>query len=387
MVAVMTDSAPSTVRTIGVVGGGQLARMMIPAAIELGLDIAVLAGSDTESAAQVAHRVEIGSHEDADAVAAFAASVDAVTFDHEHVPQDILRALEADGIAVRPGADALIHAQDKLVMRERLTELGHPCPQWWRITSRADLERALEEAGGRIVVKTARGGYDGHGVAVISSADEVADWLERGDDLLAEQLVPFTRELSAQVARRPGGQVAAYPVVESEQKDGVCFRVAAPAPGLSAERDAEIRGLAERIAEDLGVVGMLAVELFELADGTVLVNELAMRPHNTGHWSMDGCVTSQFEQHLRAVADLPLGSTEPLRPAAVMVNLLGGTREDLVEGGRIAVEQDPSATIHLYGKGVRPGRKVGHVNLTGEDMDEVTARGIRAAATIVDADD
>ncbi len=381
-----SDASLPPVRSIGVVGGGQLARMMIPAAIELGISISVLATSPDESAAQVAASVHQGRHDDPDAVTAFAKTVDAITFDHEHVPPAILRSLEGAGVRVRPGSQALLHAQDKLIMRERLTELGHPCPRWWRISSAEELDAAIAEAGGELVVKTARGGYDGHGVAIVTSSAEAADWL--GDEpLLGEEKVPFVRELSAQVARRPGGDSVSYPVVESEQRNSVCFRVAAPAPGLSDQRQQEIQALARRIADDLGVVGMLAVELFDLPDGSVAVNELAMRPHNTGHWSMDGARTSQFEQHLRAVADLPLGDPSPLTPASVMVNLLGGTREDLADGAWAAVAADPAVKIHLYGKGVRPGRKVGHVNLAGDDMAALTDRGLAAASVIVDAED
>src|SRR5699024_10052989 len=182
----------------------------------------------------------------------------------------------------------------------------------WRIGSREDLAAALAETGGLLIIKTPRGGYDAHGVRLIEDAAQGEDWLEAHGELLAEELVPFTRELSAQVARRPGGEAIAYPVVQSVQKDGVCYEVVAPAPDLDAESQQRIQALALAIAEDLDVTGMLAVELFETADGQVLVNELAMRPHNTGHWSMDGAVTGQFEQHLRAVADLPLGATAPL---------------------------------------------------------------------------
>ena len=277
-----------------------------------------------------------------------------------------------------------MHAQDKLVMRERLTALGHPCPRWWRIDSAAALEDALGEAGGRLVVKTPRGGYDAHGVRIVETAAEADDWLGEHGELLAEELVPFTRELSAQVARRPGGEARAYPVVQSLQKDGVCYEIVAPAPGLDDADQRRIQDLALAIAEDLGVTGMLAVELFETADGRVLVNELAMRPHNTGHWSMDGAVTGQFEQHLRAAADLPLGATTPLAPVAVMVNLLGGTAQDLAPGTAAALAQEPGLKVHLYGKSVRPGRKIGHVTLLGDDAEDLLARAHRAEHLIID---
>ena len=377
-------NAPAASR-IGVIGAGQLARMMLGPAIELGLTTIVLATDPAESAADVASRVRIGRHDDEGSVRALAAEVEVITFDHEHVPAAILEGIEQEGIAaVRPGPAALIHAQDKLIMRERLTALGHPCPRWWRIGAVAELDAALEEAGGRLVVKTPRGGYDAHGVRIIESVGQVTDWLAEHGELLAEELVPFTRELSAQVARRPGGEAVAYPVVQSVQKDGVCYEVVAPAPGLDARAQQRIQDLALAIAEDLDVTGMLAVELFETADGAVSVNELAMRPHNTGHWSMDGAITGQFEQHLRAVADLPLGSTATHAPAAVMVNLLGGTAEDLAPGAQAALAADPALKIHLYGKSVRPGRKIGHVTLVGEDPAQLLERAHRAERLIID---
>ena len=372
-------------RRIGVVGAGQLARMMLGPAIELGLDLTVLATDPAESAAAVAGDVTLGAHDDERAVRELAGPVEVVTFDHEHVPPRILEGIGRDGLAaVRPGPDALLHAQDKLHMRERLSALGHPCPRWWRLPDAAALEAALAEAGGRIVVKTPRGGYDGHGVRIVERAEDVADWFAQGGDLLGEELVPFTRELSAQVARRPGGEAVAYPVVASRQKDGVCYEVIAPAPDLDPAAERRIRELALAIAEDLDVVGMLAVELFETADGAVSVNELAMRPHNTGHWSMDGAVTGQFEQHLRAVADLPLGATTPLAPCAVMVNLLGGAAEDLRPGLEAALAADPELKVHLYGKSVRPGRKIGHVTLLGEEPGALLERAHRAERLIID---
>ena len=367
------------------VGAGQLARMMLGPAIELGLELEVLATDPAESAAAVAARVRLGRHDDETAVRGLAEEVDVLTFDHEHVPTAILEGIGRDALAaVRPGPGALVHAQDKLVMRERLTALGHPCPRWWRIDSAAALEDALGEAGGRLVVKTPRGGYDAHGVRIVETAAEADDWLGEHGELLAEELVPFTRELSAQVARRPGGEARAYPVVQSLQKDGVCYEIVAPAPGLDDADQRRIQDLALAIAEDLGVTGMLAVELFETADGRVLVNELAMRPHNTGHWSMDGAVTGQFEQHLRAAADLPLGATTPLAPVAVMVNLLGGTAEDLAPGTAAALAQEPGLKVHLYGKSVRPGRKIGHVTLLGDDAEDLLARAHRAERLIID---
>ncbi|MCY1695878.1 5-(carboxyamino)imidazole ribonucleotide synthase [Curtobacterium sp. SL109] len=370
---------------VGVVGGGQLARMMVPAAVELGIDIRVLAEGPDMSAA-IAATAE-GDYHDADTVLAFARDVDVVTFDHEHVPQDVLRALVAAGVAVRPGPDALAVAQDKIVMRTRLTELGLPVPDWAAVHDPDELRAFLDAHGGRAVVKTARGGYDGKGVRVVTDPADVEDWFialaESGSAqaLLAEEFVPFTRELAQSVARRPSGEVVAWPLVETEQRDGVCAEVIAPAPD-SAGRLADLaESIAVRIAEELDVTGVLAVELFQTGDERILINELAMRPHNTGHWSIDGATTSQFEQHLRAVLDLPLGATGTNAPVAVMVNVLGGPADgDLAARYPGALAAFPEAKYHFYGKAPRPGRKIGHVTVTGDDVDDVVYRARSAAA-------
>lgn len=367
---------------VGVIGGGQLARMMIAPAVELGIDIRVLAEDEGMSAQLAA--TAVGDYRDLDTVRRFAADVDVVTFDHEHVPQEVLRALVADGVAVHPGPDALRFAQDKLDMRARLTELGVPQPDWARIADTVELQRFLDAHGGRGVVKTPRGGYDGKGVRVVSDAAEAQDWfsgLAEGDALLVEELVPFVRELAQQIARRPSGESVAYPVVETVQRDGVCAEVIAPAPGVDAEHAAEAARIGAEIAEGLGVTGMLAVELFQTDDGRILVNELAMRPHNSGHWSQDGAVTGQFEQHLRAVADLPLGETTPIAPWSVMVNILGGpVGAAMVDRIPAALAAGADAKVHTYGKAPRPGRKVGHVNVAGADLETTRARARAAAA-------
>lgn len=367
---------------VGVIGGGQLARMMIAPAVELGLDLRVLAETDGMSAKLAA--TAVGDYRDLETVRAFAADVDVITFDHEHVPQDVLRALVADGVAVHPGPDALQYAQDKLVMRARLAELGVPQPDWARVADADELQVFLDDHGGRAVVKTPRGGYDGKGVRVVSAADDAADWfaqLSGGDGLLVEELVSFRRELAQQVARRPSGQTVAYPVVETVQRDGVCAEVFAPAPGAGERLAQMAEDIGRRIADGLGVTGMLAVELFETDDDRILVNELAMRPHNSGHWSQDGAVTGQFEQHLRAVADLPLGETSPRAPWAAMVNILGGPTEGTFESRfEAAMSEHPDAKIHTYGKDARPGRKVGHVNAAGDDLDDVVYTARAAAA-------
>ncbi|MET0952634.1 MAG: 5-(carboxyamino)imidazole ribonucleotide synthase [Aeromicrobium sp.] len=361
---------------LAVIGGGQLARMMQQSAIGLGIRVRLLAEGPDVSAAQVVPDHVVGDYTDLDTLRSVVADAPVVTFDHEHVPPEHLRALEAEGHACRPGPHALLFAQDKGAMRERLTAMGVPCPRHRMIETSAD----LEEFGYPAVVKTTRGGYDGKGVWVVRSAAEADEAFASGRALLAEELVDFRRELSVLVARSPSGEVRSYPVVESRQADGVCAEVVAPAPDLGPALADRARQLGERIATELDVTGILAVELFETTDGRLLVNELAMRPHNTGHWSIDGAVTSQFENHLRGVLDLPLGSTDARAPWTVMVNVLGGAVEDLEAQRAVVLAAEPDVKVHLYGKSVKAGRKVGHVTAYGPDLDDVLARARRAAA-------
>ncbi|MFT4229252.1 MAG: 5-(carboxyamino)imidazole ribonucleotide synthase [Microbacterium sp.] len=371
---------------VGVVGGGQLARMMIAPAVELGVELRVLAEEEGMAARLAASAV--GDYRDLATVQEFAEHVDVVTFDHEHVPQEVLRALVEAGVRVHPGPDALQYAQDKLLMRAKLAELGLPQPDWAAVTDARGLQAFVDAHGGRAVVKTPRGGYDGKGVRVVSAGAEADDWFAalaedaRGGALLAEELVDFSRELAQQVARRPSGDIAVWPVVETVQRDGVCAEVIAPAPH-AGERLIEVAAqLGVAIATGLGVTGALAVELFETADARLLVNELAMRPHNSGHWTQDGAVTSQFEQHLRAVLDLPLGDPSPREDWSVMVNILGGPADGALQARFPAVlAAHPAVKVHTYGKAPRPGRKVGHVTASGDDLDDVAYRA-RAAASL-----
>ncbi|WP_110241712.1 5-(carboxyamino)imidazole ribonucleotide synthase [Nocardioides gilvus] len=373
---------PALAPTLAVIGGGQLARMMAQPAIALGLPLRLLAEAEGVSAAQVIVDHQVGDHRDLDDLRRVTAGCSVVTFDHEHVPTAHLHALAADGIAVRPGPDALVHAQDKGVMRARLAEIGVPCPRNAIVTDLAQ----VEAFGFPCVLKTTRGGYDGKGVWVVRTSAEAEAAFEAarlaGVEVLAEELVDFKRELSALVARSPSGQAAAYPVVASTQVDGVCAEVIAPAPDLDPELAGSAQQIALRIAGELDVTGILAVELFETSDGRVLVNELAMRPHNTGHWTQDGAVTSQFENHLRAVMDLPLGSPSPRAKWTVMVNILGGPHDAgrLYDGFPHVMARDPHLKVHLYGKDWRPGRKVGHVNAFGDDLDDTLERARHAAA-------
>jgi 5-(carboxyamino)imidazole ribonucleotide synthase len=365
---------------VGMVGGGQLARMTHQAAISLGQSLRVLAASSDDSAALVAADVRIGTHTDLAALREFAKGCDAVTFDHEHVPGEHIRALQAEGVKVFPGADALVFAQDKGRMRERLAELGAPVPRWRRVSSAEDIAAFAAETGWPVVAKATRGGYDGRGVWMLGSPAEAAELVATGTELIVEERVPLRRELAALVARSPFGQVAAYPVVETVQRDGICVEVLAPAPGLPEEAALDAQQLAIDLATELGVVGLLAVELFD-TDGGIVVNELAMRPHNSGHWTMEGARTSQFEQHLRAVLDYPMGATAMTAPVVVMANVLGGQPGGISIDERLhhLFAEDPGARVHLYGKQVRPGRKIGHVTVLGDDLGTVRARAARAA--------
>ncbi|MHB1490123.1 N5-carboxyaminoimidazole ribonucleotide synthase [mine drainage metagenome] len=375
---------------VAVVGGGQLARMMAPAAVALGVHLRVLVEASDSSAAQVVPDAPVGAANDDAAIRSLVEGADVLTFEHEHVPNALLRDLRGHGIPVHPGPEALVHAQDKIVMRRRLTELGLPCPRWAELPDTTSLERFLVEVGGTAVVKTSRGGYDGKGVRVVHSVEDVADWFEdavEGPALLVEEKVAFTRELAVLVARSPSGEIRTWPVVESIQEDGVCSVVVAPAPDLDPTVEEEARRVAVAVAEGLGVTGVLAVELFELAGesgrgGSVVVNELAMRPHNSGHWTIDGSVTSQFEQHLRAVLDLPLGDTTARARWTVMANVLGSSRSELTHALADVSSADPAVKVHLYGKSVRPGRKLGHVTASGDDLADVRRRARAAAALI-----
>lgn len=384
--------------TVAVVGGGQLARMMAPAATALGVDLRVLVEGPTTSAAQVVRDAPVGTPAQTEAVLALVQGppvADVLTFEHEHIPAATIAAVEEVGVPVRPGPGALLHAQDKRAMRESLTELGTPCPRWAPLPDARALEAFLATSGGEAVVKTIRGGYDGKGVRVVRSADEVADWFaaaaDGGAELLVEEKVPFVRELAVLLARRPSGEVRVWPVVETVQVGGVCAEVVAPAPGLDPEVAREAVAAAVAVAEGLDVTGVLAVEMFELDaasasargdDRRVLVNELAMRPHNSGHWTIDGAVTSQFEQHLRAVLDLPLGETAARAPWSVMANVLGSSLDRLTDALPAVLASDPGAKVHLYGKEVRPGRKLGHVTVSGDDLGAVRERAASAAALL-----
>ncbi|MBF6232481.1 5-(carboxyamino)imidazole ribonucleotide synthase [Nocardia farcinica] len=372
--------------TVTMIGGGQLARMTHQAAIALGQRLRVLAEKVDDPAAQVSPEVVLGSHTDLAALRKAAVGSHALTFDHEHVPTEHLEVLVAEGVNVAPPPTALVYAQDKLAMRTRLAELGLPVPAFTAVTAPAEAIAFGDEHGWPFVLKAVRGGYDGRGVWMPADATEaerlVTEQLARGTRLLAEAKVDLRRELSAMVARSPFGQAATWPVVETVQRNGQCAVVIAPAPDLPDEIATAAETMALNLARELGVVGVMAVELFETHAGELLVNELAMRPHNSGHWGMDGARTGQFEQHLRAVLDYPLGDTAPLAPVTVMANILGAPEAPAMsmdERLHHLFARMPEAKVHLYGKGERPDRKIGHVNVLGDDVAVVREKAERAA--------
>lgn len=372
------------------IGGGQLARMTHQAAIGLGVELRVLARDAAESAARVVSEPFLGDHDDAAALREFAAGVDVITFDHEHVPPALLRELIELGTPVRPSPEALIHAQDKITMRRELSQVGLPCPEWDFIPDDADDEQAAtvlaafgDRVGWPIVMKTSRGGYDGRGVWVVDDLAQACAVLREAELApnalwLVEEKVDFVRELAAQVARSPHGQAVAYPVVQTVQTDGICTEVIAPAPNLAHDRAIEAQRIALEVAQVVGVTGMLAVELFDTGD-RLLINELAMRPHNSGHWTIDGAVTSQFENHLRAVLDLPLGSPAARDQYTVMVNVLGTERKNMYAAYKHVLARDPRLKVHMYGKEPRAGRKLGHVCVGGDDLEQLLTRAHHAA--------
>ena len=359
---------------VGVIGGGQLARMMIPPASNLGIELKVLAEQENSSAKQAT--TVVGDFTDIATVLDFASSVDVITFDHEHVPIAVLEQLEEQGISVQPPSQALVHAQNKLVMRKALDKMGAPNPIWSAVSTGSELDKFISEHGPEVIVKTPIGGYDGKGVRVVSSSEQVSDWLSEqmllslGGQLLVEQKVPFKRELAQLSARNQSGEFVSWPVVETRQKNGVCSDVLSPAPNITTEFSDRAVKIARLISESLGVTGTLAVEMFETASGELLVNELAMRPHNSGHFTIEGSATSQFEQHLRAVLNLPLGKTDPLKPIAVMANVLGvSDSKDFMDNYNQVMTEFPQAKIHSYGKSPRMGRKLGHVTVVGTDLE------------------
>lgn len=364
--------------------------MMAPEALNLGFELHVLAEAADVSAANCVPNAPVGDYRDLQTLRDFAKDKDVVTFDHEHVPNEHLTTLINEGVNIQPRPAALIHAQDKLVMRAAIERLGLPNPAWAKVESVQELVDFGEQIGWPIVLKTPRGGYDGKGVRILQDAQQArdaADWFAHGA-LLAEDKVDFSRELSAMVARTPSGEVKAWPVVHTIQVDGVCDEVIAPAQDIDPAVAEAAAAAAVKIATEFAVTGVMAAELFETpgSGAGFVINELAMRPHNTGHWTMNGSVTSQFEQHLRAVLDLPLGDTGALG-VSVMKNYLGGANQDLFSAFQAALAAAPGAKVHAYGKSVRPGRKIGHVNVVannGQTVDELRRQADLVAGLIRD---
>ncbi len=375
---------------LGMIGAGQLARMTHQATIGLGIDLRVLAAKPDDSAAVVLPGATVGDWHDLDDLDRFADGCDVVTFDHELVHPDHLAALEDRGHVLRPSAAAERFAQDKRYQREQLSAAGFPVPRFRAVASADDLVALGDETGWPVVAKAVRGGYDGRGVWVLDDAaaaralvDELTD---TDTELLAEEHLDLELELAVAVARRPGGDQVRYPVTETVQEDGICVELVVPAPVADDLRD-QAAELAGAVVDHVGGVGIVAVELFLATDGRLLVNELALRPHNSVHWSIEGARTSQFQNHARAVLDLPLGDTSLAAPAVATVNVLGpadGSDPRHRLDGALAVE---GAAVHLYGKDPRPGRKLGHVTAVADTVEEARAHARRAAARLTGEED
>lgn len=378
----MTPSHPTCV---GIVGGGQLARMTADAAVELGVEVAVVAQPGDEAVHGRVRDVTVVETLEGEALEGLAHRCDVVTFDHEKVPLDHLARLEAEGHLVRPGVAALTLAVDKAAQRRRLAELGIPVPEFEVVDDVAAVRRFALRHGWPVVAKAARGGYDGRGVAVVDGPAAVDEGVRPllpgpGAQVVLEPCLAIERELAVLVARRADGEAVAYPVVETHQDDtAICREVWAPAP-VSDELAAEATALALEIAHVIASTGILAVELF-VVGGELLVNELAARPHNTGHLTIEATATSQFENHLRAVLDLPLGPTALGAPAAVMANVIAdGTIDlDAVDAQEVTDLASGPVHVHLYGKRSRSGRKVGHVTALAEDLPTARRRAVDAA--------
>lgn len=350
----VTSSFPK----VGVIGAGQLARMMISPATALGIDLLLFAQDSSDSGAQITHHV-VGDYTNLAQVLSFAQQCDVITFEHELVPLSVIKGLEAAGVKVYPPSSAFIYSQDKAEMRKKLHDF--PAPQF-QITSDY---RSVEKFP--VIAKAISGGYDGRGVWKVDSATELEKILKESSPLLVEEFIEFNCEIAVMVARSPHGQATTWAPVETIQEDGICVLTVAPAQNISANIAERAQQMALEIAQIVGVVGVMAVEMFVRGD-EIFINELAMRPHNSGHWTIEGAVTSQFEQHLRAILDLPLGSPALNQKFAVMGNVLGGDKGDMYRPYLHLMARNPSLYFHQYKKDVRPGRKIGHVTACGDDL-------------------
>lgn len=343
---------------VGIIGAGQLARMTVAPAIALGVTLKLFAQDKSDSAAQICDHV-VGDFRDLKEVLKFARDCDVITFEHELIPLSVIKGLEAEGVRVYPPSSAFVYSQDKAQMRRLLSDL--PSPQWQLITD----EREVLEFP--VIAKAVSGGYDGRGVWKISNRDLLEEIIAINPQLLIEELVEFDSEIAVMVARSPHGQASTWAPTQTIQEDGICTRTVTPSVTISAELSEKASALALTIAERVGLVGVMAVEMFVKGD-QLFINELAMRPHNSGHWTIEGSVTSQFEQHLRAILDLPLGDPAMTASYAVMGNILGGEKKDMYRPYLHLMARNPELKIHQYMKEVRPGRKIGHVNAVGEDL-------------------
>lgn len=343
---------------VGIIGAGQLARMTVAPAIALGVSLKLFAQDKSDSAAQICDHVT-GDFRSLKEVLEFARECDVITFEHELVPLSVIKGLEAEGLRVYPPSSAFLYSQDKAEMRKLLSDL--PSPQWQIITSVEQVSTFP------VIAKAISGGYDGRGVWNVSSSEMLAEILASNPRLLIEELVNFDSEIAVMVARSPHGQASAWAPTQTIQENGICTRTVTPAPTASSKISEKASALALTIAERVGLVGVMAVEMFVKGD-QLFINELAMRPHNSGHWTIEGSVTSQFEQHLRAILDLPLGDPAMRAPFAVMGNILGGDKSDMYRPYLHLMARNPELKVHQYMKDVRPGRKIGHVNAVGEDL-------------------
>ena len=346
---------------VGVIGAGQLARMMVAPATALGIKLIPFASSNADSAAQITHCV-IGDYKDLEAVKKFAQQCDVVTFEHELIPLSIIKALEADGVTVRPGSQSFEYSQDKEAMRKKLASFKAPSSKV--VTSSNEIDQYP------VIAKSISGGYDGRGVWKVNSSQELSDLLKNSPKLLIEELIDFDYEIAVMVARSPHSQATSWVPTQTIQSDGICTITISPAPLMSAEMSEKAQQIALDVAAEVKLIGVMAVEMFVKGDD-IFINELAMRPHNSGHWTIDGARTSQFEQHLRAILDLPLGDPAMTDGYAVMGNILGKNKSDMYRPYLHLMARNPSLKFHMYGKEVRPGRKIGHVNVIGKDLVEL----------------
>lgn len=332
--------------------------MMVGPATELGINLRVFTSLPDDSAAQVA-TATLGDYRDIAALLAFARACDVVTFEHELVPQFVIRALENAGVRVYPHADSFIFSQDKFAMREKMSELGLPNARHERY------EGGIPTLDFPLIAKAPMGGYDGKGVWVVTNQFELD---ELPTPLLLEEKLNFSREIALMVARSPSGNATTWSPAWTVQKDGICVRTITPVPELSKELTEKVNAIGITIAHAIDLVGVMAVELFQIEDHFI-VNELALRPHNSGHWTIEGALTSQFEQHLRAILDLPLGETARTSDWAVMGNILGRSQTDMFNHYRHLMARTPQLKFHHYRKEIREGRKIGHVTLLGWNCD------------------